>query len=266
MVRKLTRREFITIATVGVAAFALPATLINKNGEVDNIDPQEDDTLADKPYMPEANTAQVYISQSEAFRSVLLEDGELYNAAEARSQTLNQYLRDWDTYQSQYSDVRFQSVISVCTSVDLDGDDVSETILGISLGDNPNIAYYLVLTYQNGMIAGYQLSERILGDLNASGVFRSSSSADYNSFCRVYYKGEQQIDYEIVQIASTYIERNEDGSYVLDEDNSPIVAYFVNGSRATASEYLSVQHEYENSPSVIWYDYTHENITRLLLG
>ena len=138
------------------------------------------------------------------------------------------------------------------TLADLEKDDIPEVILWLAANNSEDFGFE-VLNYKNEMIYGYTLPFRSFMDLKDDGTFSfSSGAADYGFGTIEFTKNGYMIN------KISYSESN------YDSNNNLIISYFVNHENTTKEDFLSTINKQNEKRGVTWYDFTDDNIERLL--
>lgn len=156
---------------------------------------------------------------------------------------------DINTYLASHRGQTFDS-FAIC---DLDLDGAPEIILNKA---NHGYAYYyrLILHEQDGVVYGYELPYRGFKELKTDGTFSNSTGVSDNGTAAITFDKE---NYTIDDI--TYCCSGTD-----PQTGQMKVSYFVDHEEATMDQFLMAMDQEGEKPNVLWYDYTDENIEKLL--
>lgn len=135
------------------------------------------------------------------------------------------------------------------TCADLDGDGAPEAILWLQVNENDAYGFEVLRRQQNGQIDGYTLPYRSFMDLKTDGTFSFSSGAADSGFGSISFSDKAYTINETTYSQSAY-----------DSNNELTISYFVNGQTASEAEYLAAVEKQNGKESVLWYDFTTENI------
>ena len=131
---------------------------------------------------------------------------------------------------------------------DVDADGKGEVIIKLSVGENEYYGYE-VLDIREGIVYGYELVYRAMLNLKADGTFSFASSASDTGFGILEWIND---GYPIQPIA--YSELADDGK----------IHYYHHGTTITAERYSRLRDAQDRKAPVTWYDFTDENINKLL--
>lgn len=136
--------------------------------------------------------------------------------------------------------------------VDLEKDNVPEVILWLDVNTNEYYGFE-VLRYQDGVVYGYTLPYKSFMDLKDDGTFSFSSGAADNGFGTIKFTENGYMIDKITYSESSY-----------DSGNNQITSYFVNNQSASEEDFLSAVNKQSEKAKVTWYDFTDENLEKLL--
>jgi len=135
---------------------------------------------------------------------------------------------------------------------DLENDEIPEVILWLDVNTNEYYGFE-VLRYRDGVVYGYTLPYKSFMDLKDDGTFSFSSGTADSGFGKVKFT---ENGYSIDKI--TYSESSDNSG------NNQITSYFVNNQSASEEDFLSAINKQSDKTAVTWYDFTDENIEKLL--
>jgi len=135
---------------------------------------------------------------------------------------------------------------------DLENDEIPEVILWLDVNTNEYYGFE-VLRYRDGVVYGYTLPYKSFMDLKDDGTFSFSSGTADSGFGKVKFT---ENGYSIDKI--TYSESSDNSG------NNQITSYFVNNQSASEEDFLSAINKKSDKTAVTWYDFTDENIEKLL--
>jgi len=266
----------ITVVSIALLTLVIKEKFISVNTETALASSSTDDGVSNL-------TQQKYASAEEAFRAVLLEDGDVYlpeysdrgdgKSAPSGYMSIDGLLREWkglndeewkQLYREQYG-VEFDLSVVSFTFVDLDGDRLPEAVLKVRNEglDDPDPFCYLVLHYfeEYGVLVAY--APVSLDDLKENGMFYRRG--DGESYCQMRFPDdpynelvtETDIIYDIASI--DYSQR-----VVVDEESGlDRPTYYYNGEIDTTdngSGFYETRLQFNESQEVAWYDFTEDNI------
>ena len=136
--------------------------------------------------------------------------------------------------------------------VDLDGDGISEVILWLKVNENDSFGFE-ILRQQSGQIYGYTIYYKSFMDLKRDGTFSFSGGAADSGFGTISFSDKVYTINEITYSQSAY-----------DANNELTTSYCVNGQDASENDYLAAVEEQNGKESVLWYDFTSENVVSAL--
>ena len=135
---------------------------------------------------------------------------------------------------------------------DLENDEIPEVILWLDVNTNEYYGFE-VLRYRDGVVYEYTLPYKSFMDLKDDGTFSFSSGAADSGFGKVKFT---ENGYSIDKI--TYSESSDNSG------NNQITSYFVNNQSASEEDFLSAINKQSDKTAITWYDFTDENIEKLL--
>ena len=135
---------------------------------------------------------------------------------------------------------------------DLENDEIPEVILWLDVNTNEYYGFE-VLRYRDGVVYGYTLPYKSFMDLKDDGTFSFSSGTADSGFGKVKFT---ENGYSIDKI--TYSESSDNSG------NNQITSYFVNNQSASEEDFLSAINKQSDKTAITLYDFTDENIEKLL--
>jgi hypothetical protein len=115
----------------------------------------------------------------EAYKAVMQNKAEFFSSDNKKNLYLNDFLTNKEIYGTIFKVTHF-------TVLDMDGDNVPEVVLELSVGDE--LEFYEVLHYMNGVVYGYLIVYRGLEGLKADGAFRFSGGAADNGWGKLRFQ------------------------------------------------------------------------------
>lgn len=185
-------------------------------------------------------------SPMDEYRAVLQNENRFYSVGTDE----NLYISEINKVVSDDSSVKAR--ISKFAIADLEGDDVPEVVLWITVNEDTDFGFE-ILSYKDGIVYGYTLWYRAFMELKEDGTFSFSGGTADNGFGRIQLTDK---GYTIDQI--TYCESS------VDSENNTVISYYVNGESATVEEFNAAIDEQDLKPDVTWYDFTDENISKVI--
>lgn len=179
----------------------------------------------------------------EKYKSVLLDNGEFLSTDNKKQLSLNEFLTNKEIYAADFELTRF-------TVLDMDGDDIPEVILELSVDDYPE--FYEVLHYMNGTVYGYNFSYSGLHALKTDGTFHYSNGASDNGYGKLKFKADGYETEILGYMSST--QKNE----------GTAISYFINNQQVTKDSYNSFAEEQDNKNDAVWNDFTKMNVEKEL--
>lgn len=183
--------------------------------------------------MPSDNSAL------EAYKAVLQGKAEFFSTDNQKELYLNDFLTNQEIYETIFEPTQF-------AVLDMDGDEVPEVVLGLSIGNEPQ--FYEVLHTMNDTVYGYLFPIRGLQGLKADGTFGYSSGAADTGFGKLKFESDTFQTYTL-----GYSESSQD-------DAGLTVSYFVNNEPVTKEAFDSFANEQSGKEDAVWHEFTEENI------
>lgn len=181
----------------------------------------------------------------EAYKAVLLNNAEFFSIDNKKTLSLNDFLTNEEIYRTIFKVTHF-------TVLDMDGDEVPEVVLELSVDNNPE--FYEVLHYMDDTVYGYNITYRGLEELKTDGTFQYSNGTSDNGYGKLKFQSNV---YEIDILGYTKSSQNND-------DIS--ISYFINDNFATKESYNSFIKEQDEKKDVVWNEFFPENIETELYG
>lgn len=187
--------------------------------------------------------AQDYIK---AYKSVLQNKSKFFSFDAGKELDITQL------NQAVSEDSSITAEISKLTVIDLDGDDVPEVVLSLTVNADDYFGSE-ILRYHDGMVYGYTLWYRSFMDLKEDGTFSFSGGASDSGFGTIQFTEDGYTVNQICYSESSY-----------DADNNMTVSYYIDGKSVTSDEFMAAVDEQNKKAGAEWYDFTDENINTLL--
>ncbi len=175
----------------------------------------------------------------EAYKAVLQNKAEFFSTDNKKKIYLNDFLTNKELYGTTFKVARF-------SMLDMDGDKVPETVLELSVGDEPE--FYEVLHSIDGAVYGYLVVYRGLEDLKEDGTFRFSNGAADNGF------GKMKFDYNNYKTEILGCSKSSQG------DTSLTISYFINNKPVTKESFDSFTKEQSRKKEAVWHQFSQKNI------
>jgi beta-lactamase regulating signal transducer with metallopeptidase domain/uncharacterized protein YecT (DUF1311 family) len=175
----------------------------------------------------------------EAYKAVLQDQAEFFSTDNKKSYYLNDFLTSKELYEVDFKVTRF-------TVLDMDGDNVPEVVLELSVGDEPQ--FFEVLHNTDGKINGYFFTYRGLIGLKADGTFSFSSGAADNGLGKLRFEPDT-IKTDILG----YSESSQSGADLT-------ISYFINNESVSKESFDSLMDEQSGKKDAAWFEFSEENI------
>lgn len=177
------------------------------------------------------------------YNEVLQNKIQFFSTDSKKTEYLNDFLTDKAIYDTTFKITHF-------AVLDMDGDNVTEVVLELSIGGEPQ--FYEVLHYMNGKVYGYLQVLRGLENLKVDGTFVGSSGALYNDWGKLKFtsSGDTMNIFASEQPAS-------------GNPNSQI-QYTINNEKVTKQvfdEYINKQNAKSNA---IWYVFNSAEVNTIV--
>lgn len=191
----------------------------------------------------EGENTQVQIVSNEtvleAYKAVLLNQAEFISADNEKSLYLNDFLTNHEIYMTDFEVTNF-------AVLDMDGDQVPEVILELSVGGEPQ--FFEVLHEMNGKVYGYLIVYRGLTELKADGTFLfSSGAADY---------GVGKLTFVSTAYATVKLGYSESSQ----GETEMTISYFINNETVTKEAFDSFVNEQVGKEDAVWYEFSQDTI------
>jgi len=178
-------------------------------------------------------------SVMKAYKEVLLNNAEFFSTDSQKKVLFYDFLTDRKIYDTDFNAVNF-------TVLDMDGDNIPEVIIGLTVNDEPQ--FYEVLHYSNNTVYGYLLTNRVLGDLKNDGTFIFSGGAADTGV------GKLKFDSDDFSIDILGYSKSSQGETDLT------VSYFI-ANKTVEKEYFDVfLNKQTEKTSVTWHEFSQSNI------
>lgn len=180
----------------------------------------------------------------ESYKSVLENKENFFSTDNDKSVSLNDFLINNGIYEATFKLTHF-------AVLDLDGDKIPEVVLELTVGDN--VEFYEVLHNVNGKVNGYLRVLRGLGQLKEDGTYMYSSGASDWGFAKLKFEANGTITDDKLG----YCEPNQNS-------DSTTESYFIQNKSTTEDLFKSFVDEQNRKKEVVWYDFSQDNIGKLL--
>lgn len=202
---------------------------------------------------PATNTTEISITPAPAENTPMsIYKAVLQDKIPFVSTDLNKDLHLSQIKQAISSDENIKARITKFALVDLENDSIPEVILKLAVNDNEDYGYE-VLSYIDGNVYGYTLWYRQFMDIKEDGTFSFSGGASDYGFGRIILSED---GYAIDEI--TYSET------IYDSDNTQNISFYVDKENATQEEFTKAINSQSDKKDVTWYDFTDENMEKIL--
>jgi hypothetical protein len=186
-------------------------------------------------------------SVMEAYKRVLLNEIEFYSTENKKKV----YLKDFLSNENIFEGVTIK--INQFAVVDMDGDQIPEVILKLTVVEEPNFSE--VLHYINGEVDGYFFGKNQLCDLKTDGTFRwLSGGLMYNGYGNLKFQNKSCESGKLAYLNSKY----KDESYT-----TFTTSYYINNKQVTEDSYQIFVKEEDAKKDVEWYEFSQENISKM---
>lgn len=203
-------------------------------------------TSSTKIITPSENNLDNNISSAmDAYKTVLENKVKFYNIENKKEVYLNDFL----TNENIFVGITFK--INEFAVVDMDGDQIPEIVLKLTVGEDPDFSE--VLHYINGKVYGYFFVKNNIWDLKTDGTFRwLSGGLMYNGYGKLILKTNTC---EIDNLAYLDSKRT---------DKSYTTSYYINNKLVTADLYQAFVKEEDAKKDAEWYEFSEENISAVI--
>jgi hypothetical protein len=185
----------------------------------------------------ETSVSEEYLS-IEAYKAVLQNTVCFNSPYDKKDLFLNDFLSsDGSGYEVELEVTHF-------TVLDMDGDEIPEVVLELTVVGKEWPDFYEVLHYMNGTVYGYLKVYRGLGELKNDGTFMFSSSSSNWGFSKLRFTSNTCEDDRL--------------GYCEPGDNSEL--YFVNNKSVTAELFDSFYNDQNGKEGAAWYEFSRDNI------
>jgi hypothetical protein len=184
-------------------------------------------------------------SAMEAYKIVLQNKIEFYNTDSKKKVYLNDFLTNENIF------VGVKIKINQFTVLDMDGDQIPEVVLKLTVGEETD--FNEVLHYMNGEVNGYFFVKNQLCDIKNDGTFRwLSGGLMYNGYGKLKFQNKS---YELDELAYLNSKYNDESYTTLTS------SYYINNKLVTKDLYQSFVKEQDAKKDVKWYEFSQENIS-----
>lgn len=174
-------------------------------------------------------------SAMEAYQAVLENKLEFYRTENKKKG----YLDDFLTHNEVYGTA---AAIHHFAVLDMDGDEIPEMVLGLTVDNNSDFAE--VLHYRDGEVYGYFFGKDQLVNLKTDGTFRWLSGG-------LTYNGYGTLSFQDLFAETNNLAYHE--SKALDESSTTFsITYYIKDKEVTKDSYLSFVKEQEAKKDVAW--------------
>lgn len=180
----------------------------------------------------------------DSYKAVLENKENFLSTDNNKSVSLNDFLANNGIYETTFKLTHF-------TVLDMDGDKIPEVVLELTVGDN--VQFYEVLHNMNGKVNGYLRVLRGLGQLKEDGTYIYSSGASDWGFAKLKFEANGTVTDDKLG----YCESSQNS-------DSSTVSYIVQNKSTTKDLFDSYADEQNRKKDVVWYDFSKENIAKLL--
>ncbi len=174
-----------------------------------------------------------------AYNAVLQNKAEFFSTDNKKKLYLNDFLTNKEIYETVFDVTHF-------TVLDMDGDNVPEVVLELSVGGNPQ--FYEVLHYMNGTVYGYLIVYRGLTELKADGTFLFSGGAADSGVGKLEFDSTAYTTDKL-----GYSQSSQDGTNMA-------ITYFINNQSAAKEAFDSFMNEQSGKKGADWYEFSQTNI------
>ncbi len=174
-----------------------------------------------------------------AYNAVLQNQAEFFSTDNKKKLKLNDFLTNKEIYETTFSVTRF-------TVLDMDGDNVPEVVLELSVANEPQ--FYEVLHYMDGAVNGYLIPYRGLTELKANGTFFFSGGAADSGVGKLKFE------------STAYTTDRLGYSQSSQGDTTLTISYFINNQSATKEAFDSFMNGQSGKKGADWYEFSQANI------
>ncbi len=189
---------------------------------------------------PIITTSETHLAM-DAYKRVL-QNEDNFLSTDGKKILLNDYLKEYLTGK--------QLEMTHFTIIDLDGDNIPEVVLELSVDGNPQ--FYEILHYNKEQVYGYDFVYRGLERLKADGTFWASSGAADNECDKLKFNDGA---YEIITLAHSESKQ---------DDNGMTVSYYIDNQSVTDEAFNSFTQNQDAKDDVVWNEVSESNIEKEL--
>jgi hypothetical protein len=194
---------------------------------------------------PENKSENSISSAMEAYKAVLQNRVEFYNTENKKKVYLNDFLTNENIF------VGVTIKINQFTVLDMDGDQIPEVVLKLTVGEEND--FNEVLHYLNGEVNGSFFVKNQLCDLKTDGTFRwLSGGLMYNGYGRLKFQNKS---YELDELAYLNSKYNDESYTTLTS------SYYISNKLVTKDVYQFFVKEQDSKKDAKWYEFSQENIS-----
>jgi hypothetical protein len=174
----------------------------------------------------------------EAYKAVLRNEAGFFSADNKKDVYLNDFLTNNEIYGTAFEVTRY-------TVLDMDGDNVPEVVLELSVGGEPQ--FFEALHYMNGAVNGYLIPYRGLEALKADGTFSFSNGAADNGWGRLKF-GTDAFETDML------------GRSESSQGDTLNISYFINNKPVTKESFDSSMNEQSAKSDAVWNEFSQAGI------
>jgi hypothetical protein len=190
---------------------------------------------------PEGNENSLVL---DSYKAVLENKENFLSTDNNKSVSLNSFLANNGIYGATFKLTHF-------TVLDMNGDKIPEVVLELTVGDN--VEFYEVLHNMNGKVNGYLRVLRGLESLKEDGTYGYSNSSSNWGFAKLKFEANGTVTDDKLG----YCEPSQN-------NDSTAESYFVQNKSTTKDLFDSYADEQNRKKDVVWYDFSQDNIAKLL--
>lgn len=184
-----------------------------------------------------SSSGEAAASPTDPYQAVLQNQAVFFSADDQKEYLLNDFLSRNAAYEGTYQVTQF-------AVLDMDGDQVPEVVLELSLHDSPEQCEILQET--DGTVSGYNFTYRGFEQLKADGTFRYANGAADGGIEKIRSFRADAAETETLG----YVQTGSDGS----------VSYSVGGEPAAKEAYDTLSDQQDGKADAQWLPFTPENI------
>ncbi|MFA9466065.1 MAG: hypothetical protein ACERKN_17435 [Velocimicrobium sp.] len=227
-----------------VLVFSLSACSTNKPNSITNNDNPSSSPITNTS----TNDATIHTPSPEdenslptnAYKAVLQNDIAFISTEDNLEFFLNDFLSRNSEYEGIYKVTHF-------TVIDMDGDQISEVILELSLGDYPD--QYEILHYSNGKVYGYNYVYRGFEMPKEDGTYSYANSASDVGTEKILNFNSDAVEIETLG----YAQSDYSGENI-------VISYFVNNASVAKEDFDAFIDQQNKKKDLQWYAFSAENI------